>query len=135
MLDRKSKYPGRVRVDYVEQGDGYAIVDVTRADEAEVAGTKFSKATILPDYVAKDLGLDPESATPADALRVLSKHVQPEVTGITIMEIKNAFAMLFMKADGPPDAISTSFGDGLELIRITVNGQDIEVSWERSEEA
>lgn len=69
MLDRVSKYPGRVQlVPVVGMENTYTL---TRADEPTQAGTPLSKGNLLSDVVAQLLGLDPAAAVPNDALRAL----------------------------------------------------------------
>lgn len=89
MLDRQPKYPGRVRVTLdaassrllgVPEGTVLGGV-LTRDDEPFVEGHKLNKATLFRDATAKMLGLEPSSAVPDDALRMLAALVSSSGNG------------------------------------------------------
>lgn len=81
MKDRKSKYPGRVKLTPV---DGQAdIYDMTRADEPEEPGTPVNKQTLLTDEAAELVGLDSgDNPTPNDAIAHLGKYTARKVGDI-----------------------------------------------------
>lgn len=66
MKDRVPTYPGRVTLTPVSgQTNTY---DMARADAPVEAGMPLNKSTLMPDALATALGLDPETATPADGI-------------------------------------------------------------------
>ena len=130
MLDRKSKYPGRFKIKYIEQAEGDAIVDFERADEPEVEGTKLDKMTILPDGVAAALGLDADDATPADAFMILAECIRPEVTAITVTENESTITMEIVNSDNTREVIESIFDADGKLLDLAVNGRGVAVMWE-----
>lgn len=72
MLDRLSEHPGRVRLTPVEGQPG--VYDMEWADDPQVEGMPLNKENLLQDQTARMLGLDPEPATPDDALRALASR-------------------------------------------------------------
>lgn len=74
MQDRISLYPGRVTLTPVSGQDN--TYDMERADSPTQEGTALSKANLLTDETAENLGLD-STATPNDALaRLASARVR-----------------------------------------------------------
>lgn len=69
MKDRVPKYPGRVKLTPVSGQEN--TYDMERADEAIVTGDALNKANLLPDAVAKTLGLTQENPQVKDALLAL----------------------------------------------------------------
>ena len=67
MKDRIPRNPGRMLVTPEAGGEAY-YVSLTRADNPEQEGTPLNRATLLSTATAEKLGLDPEAATPSDAL-------------------------------------------------------------------
>lgn len=132
MRDRKSKHPGRFKFTIVEQGDGYFIGEMTRADEPETEGTRLASFTLLPDSVAEALGLEPAEATPADAFMLLAENIKPEIEGISVAETDLANTVEFTYSDGTKDTIESTFGSEGELRSLTVNGRSIAVVWGQS---
>ena len=72
MQDRISTYPGRVKLTPVEGGE--TLFDMERADIPIQEGTPLTKAALLADSTAAQLGLGP-SATVNDALRALAQQL------------------------------------------------------------
>ena len=127
MQDRKSTYPGRMRFDYVETGEGYAVADVSRADEPELEGTPLNKRTLLPDYIAEALGLDPVSATPADALKVIAEGTAPLVQSITVADSETRTVITLVYDEGG-ERIVLTWENGY-LNNIALSDRDIPVTW------
>ena len=132
MTDRKSKFPGRFKIIYVEQGDGYVVADIVRADEPEEEGTLLAKRTILPDSVAQALGLVPETATPAEAFAVLAESVPPEIAAVVVAENELTSIIEFVNSDGSKNVIESSFSSEGELQKMAINGRSINVTWGQS---
>lgn len=132
MTDRKSKYPGRFKIIFVEQGDGYVVADIVRADEPEDEGTLLAKRTILPDSVARALGLVPESATPADAFAVLAENVPWEISQITITEYDYVSKIEFENSNGVKNSIESTFDVEGRLASLKVDGRSVSVIWSQS---
>ena len=85
MKDRVSGAPGQYQatilpgeLQKMQAGEPFAITMV-RDDKPIVEGTPFSKATILPDDVAKAICPNIEDPTPADAFNFLAFGTYPAV--------------------------------------------------------
>lgn len=70
MQDRISTYPGRIKLTPVEGSEN--LFDMDRADIPIQEGTPMTKAALLADSTAAQLGLGP-SATVNDALRAIAQ--------------------------------------------------------------
>lgn len=128
MKDRESTYPGRVKLTPVEGADD--IFDLTRADEPVVEGTVLNKRTLLPDYLAEALGLNPQTATPADAFKVLAQKTPGLIEGISVNEIGGSFDVVVSLDDGKKCNIHAELDEQNILTELSVNGRDINISWE-----
>lgn len=132
MRDRKSKHPGRFKFTIVEQGDGYFIGEMTRADEPETEGTRLASFTLLPDSVAKALGLEPAEATPADAFMLLAENVPREISQITITEYDYVSKIEFENSNGVKNSIESTFDVEGRLASLKVDGRSVSVIWSQS---
>lgn len=132
MTDRKSKYPGRFKIVYVEQGDGYVVADIVRADEPEDEGTLLAKRTILPDSVARALGLIPETATPAEAFAVLAENVPQEISQIIVTEYDDATKIEFGNSNSTKNIVESTFDAENRLASLKVDGRSVSVIWSQS---
>lgn len=128
MKDRKSTYPGRVQLLPVEGQTN--IYDLSRADEPEQEGTVLNKRTLLPDYLAEALGLNPQTATPADALKVLAQKTPGLIEGLSVNEIGGSFDVVVSLDDGEKCNIHAEMDEQNFLTELSVNGRDINISWE-----
>lgn len=127
MKDRESTYPGRLRLDYVETGEGYVVADVSRADEPTVEGTALNKRTLLPDYIAEALGLDPETATPADAIKAIAEGTAPLVQSVTVADSDTRTVITLVYDEGGEKIVLT-WENGY-LNNIALSDRDIPVTW------
>lgn len=134
MKDRESTYPGRMRFDYVETGEGYAVADVSRADEPTVEGTVLNKRNLLPDYVAEALGLPPANdPVPADAFRAIAEGIEPLIESIAVTEGEGEISAILSLENGENLSVVTKFDAEGKATEIAVNGRSVPVSWEVEE--
>lgn len=125
MQDRKSTYPGRVRMTPVEGQED--VFDLERADEPEIEGTALNKRTLLPDYIAEALGLDPATATPADALKVIAEGTAPLVQSMTVADSETRTVITLVYDEGGENIVLT-WENGY-LNNIALSDRDIPVTW------
>ncbi len=127
MKDRKSTYPGRVQLLPVEGQEN--IYDLSRADEPEEEGTPLNKRTLLPDYIAKALGLDPETATPAEAIKALAEGLDPVIASVSIADSDTRTVIRLPYTNGDGEKITLTWNTDGYLTNIALGDRDIPVTW------
>lgn len=129
MKDRKSLYPGRVKLTPVEGQEN--VFDLERADEPTEQGTALSTYNLLPDYVAEALGLNSaDNPTPAKAFKKIAEGLDPEISIISVNEAEENTQYVFEHPDGTNQSIWARFDvETGKLRELEVDGRAIPVRW------
>ena len=109
MEDRKSRYPGRVKLIPVP---GQAnVYDMVKADDPIVDGTPYSKATTIPDDVAQQYQVSSKAATIADIFRRLITMTDVKIC-IKDQQADGAYPATYQLDFVPDFAIMLGHGQG-----------------------
>ncbi len=129
MKDRKSLYPGRIRLTPVEGQEN--VFDLERADEPTQIGTALSTLNLLPDYIAEALGLSAaDNPTPAKAFKKIAEGLEPEIGTIYVSEAEENTQFIFESPDGSRHSIWARFDiETGKLRELEVDGRTITVRW------